>query len=93
MTRAYLFGLKIELMTCFPVQRQIGLIIVGGGKFINSSASQNQEIILVNSSLFKNISLEVNKKEVVKKSCIRATIGYPLFGVTIFWVRPIKCNV
>ena len=70
-----LLGLKIELMTCFPVHKHAGFNIVGGGKLISSSASQNQEIIFVNSSLFKNISLELKRKEVVKKSCIRATIG------------------
>ena len=84
MTLAYLFGLMIELITCFPVQRQTGFKIVGGGKLINSSASQNHDNILVNYSLFRNMSLDVRRKEVVKKSCIKATIGYPLFGVTMF---------
>jgi hypothetical protein len=93
MTLAILFGLKTELITCFPVQRHAGFMIVGGGKFISSSASQNHEMILVNSSLFKKMSLDVSKKEVVRKSCIKATIGSPLFGVTIFCVRPIKCKV
>jgi len=92
-TLANRFGLKTELITCFPVQRHAGFIIVGGGKFISSSASQNQERIFVNYSLFRKMSLEVSRKDVVKKSCIKATIGSPLFGVTIFWVSPIKWSV
>jgi hypothetical protein len=75
MTLASLFGLKIELMTCFPVHKQTGLIIVGGGKLISSSASENQPRILTNSYLLRKMSLEVSKKEVVRKSCINATIG------------------
>ncbi len=75
MIRLNLFGLKIVLITCFPVHKHAGFKIVGGGKLMSSSASQNHESIFVNSSLFKKISLEVKRKEVVKKSCIKATIG------------------
>ena len=81
------------LITCFPVQRHTGFRIVGGGRLINSSASQNHERTFVNSYLLRKMSREVSKKEVVKKSCINATIGSPLLGVTIFCVTPIKWRV
>ena len=35
MTLANRLGLKTELITCFPVQRQAGFIIVGGGRLIS----------------------------------------------------------
>ncbi len=89
----YLFGLINALITCFPVQRHTGFKIVGGGRFINSSASQNHDRTFVNSYRFRKMSREVNKKDVVKKSCISATIGSPLLGVTIFCVTPIKWSV
>ena len=58
-TREYLFGLSTELMTCLPVQRKVGLRMVGGGKFMSSLASVNQESISVNSCLVKKTSLDV----------------------------------
>lgn len=67
-TLACLFGLRTELITCFPVHKNAGFIIVGGGRLISSFASVNHERINVNSCLVKKVSLEVSKKLVVKKS-------------------------
>jgi hypothetical protein len=38
----------MELKTCFPVHKNVGFKIVGGGRLINSSASLNQDKIDVN---------------------------------------------
>lgn len=92
-TLAKRLGLRTELITCLPVHKKVGFKMVGGGRFINSLASVNQESIAVNYCLVKKTSLLVMRKEVVRKSCMSAIIGYPLLGVTIFCVTPIKCKV
>ena len=71
----FLFGRNKEEKTCFPVHKATGLIIVGGGNVIASVASAKYANIQVNSSRLKNTSLEVIKNDVVRKSCIKATIG------------------
>lgn len=60
---------------------------------MNSLASVNQERIYVNCCLVKKTSLEVMRKEVVRKSWIKAMMGSPLLGVTMFWVTPMRCRV
>lgn len=64
----FLFGRKSEEITCFPVHKAVGFIIVGGGKFIIYEASAKYAKIYVNCCLVKKLSLLVIKNEVVKKS-------------------------
>ena len=60
---------------------------------MSSFASVNHERIAVNYCLVKKTSLLVMRKEVVRKSWMRAIMGSPLLGVTMFWVTPIRCSV
>ena len=67
-TLAYRLGFIKELIICLPVHKDTGFKIVGAGILMSYEASANQEIISQNYDRVKNISLEVIRKDVVRKS-------------------------
>ncbi len=64
--------------------------MLGGGITIFSSPSPKYAHIIINSDLFKNLSLLEIKNDDVRKSYVAAISGSPLLGIIKFFFTSIR---